>query len=152
MFIAHDPCLNIVQFQKVWYPWNQLIEIFQILPVTKKLRKKGAILRNSFCIEFCLIVEIKGRNCSLWSPSLYRLSILIFDVITTIIPSSKIVWNKFPRIIASTIFVTWNSSKYIKLNEPPRTEPDDVEPANILEPFSSSILPLTSSGRHGDLE
>ena len=42
MFIAHDPCLNIVQFQKVWYPWNQLIEIFQILPVPKKLRKMSA--------------------------------------------------------------------------------------------------------------
>ena len=45
MFIAHDPCLNIVQFQKVWYPWNQLIEIFQILPVPKKLRKKGGGIR-----------------------------------------------------------------------------------------------------------
>ena len=42
MFIAHDPWDNIVQFQKVWYPRNQLVEIFQIMVMPKKLRRKGA--------------------------------------------------------------------------------------------------------------
>ena len=42
MFIAHDPWDNIVQFQKVWYPRNQLVEIFLITVVPKKFLKKGA--------------------------------------------------------------------------------------------------------------
>ena len=43
MFIAHDPWDNIVQFQKVWYPRNQLVEIFQITVVPKKIKKLGAL-------------------------------------------------------------------------------------------------------------
>ena len=42
MFIAHDPWEDIVQFQKVWYPRNQLVEIFQVKVVPKKIKKLGA--------------------------------------------------------------------------------------------------------------
>ena len=33
---------DIVQFQKVWYPRNQLVEIFQVKVVPKKIKKLGA--------------------------------------------------------------------------------------------------------------
>ena len=41
MFIAHDPWDNIVQFQKVWYPRNQLVEIFLMTVVPKNIKKKA---------------------------------------------------------------------------------------------------------------
>ena len=41
------PRENFVQFQKVWYPRNQLDEVYQMQPVHHKVRKKRAHPNNA---------------------------------------------------------------------------------------------------------
>ena len=57
---------------------------------------------------------MNGTNWSLCSPFLYRSFIFVLEEKITFILSSNIFSNNFPNIIASTILVTWNSSKQTK--------------------------------------
>ena len=55
---------------------------------------------------------MNGRNSARLSPSLYSSSGARFDVATITTPSSNSRVNSRPRIMASAMSVTWNSSKH----------------------------------------
>ena len=57
-------------------------------------------------------MSMKGRNSARFSPSLYRSRGARLDVATITTPSSNSRVNSRPRIIASAMSVTWNSSKH----------------------------------------
>ncbi len=59
-----------------------------------------------------LIRAMNGRNASRPGWPLNRSSGLVLDVATTTTPRSNSAWNSRPRIIASAMSLTWNSSKH----------------------------------------
>ncbi|MNF92812.1 hypothetical protein D3C84_754680 [compost metagenome] len=82
----------------------------------------------------CLIAAMAGMKRSRLKPSAYNWSGGRLDVQTTTTPCSNITWNRRPRMIASPMSLTNNSSKHST-----RTASDNSR-ANAL---SGSAVPVS---------